>query len=269
LPAPASDREEESLVGMVRSVETRESLLVQTDRYDSHGRLIERIQGDGETSHGSSPLRFLYSYDQAGRRIAEAVRDGQGELVKETRSAYDERGNRSAEVAVWADGTFENASFYEYDEARRPTRGLHYNAVQVINRNLYVYGSAGLVIRERFERNYRYDAAENQVVMSDRFDAGYEVAMTYDDRGHVHEKVVSDLRARRQVRSEFRYDERGSQIEERIYNAHGRLTDRKSYRYEYDAVGNWIQETFQWWGTTGGRERLKQLHIRERHITYY
>jgi hypothetical protein len=265
----ASDREEESLVGKVRSVETRESLVVQTDRYDADGRLIERFQGGGQTAQSSWSLRFLYSYDQAGRRIAEAVQDAGGKLVKETRSAYDERGNRSAEVAVWADGTFENASFYEYDEAQRPRRGLHYNAVQVINRNLYGYDHTGHVVRERLERNYRYDAAENPVATSGRFDTGYEVALTYDDGGHVHEKVVSDLRGRRQVRSEFRYDQQGSQIEELVYNAQEKLTDRKSYRYEYDAIGNWIQETFQWWEMKLGREKLKQWHVRERSISYY
>ena len=45
--ADLSDREEDGLLGNVLSVETRESLLVQTDRYDPVGRLIERIQGDG------------------------------------------------------------------------------------------------------------------------------------------------------------------------------------------------------------------------------
>lgn len=42
--AELSDREEDGLRGAVQSVETTESLLVQTDRYDPRGRLIERIQ---------------------------------------------------------------------------------------------------------------------------------------------------------------------------------------------------------------------------------
>jgi YD repeat-containing protein len=264
-----SDREEDGLLGPVQSVETRESLLVQTDRYDSSGRVTERLQGGKEPSQGLWPLRFSYRYDQAGRRISEAVHDARGELVKETRSAYDDHGDRSAEVAAWGDGTFENASLYEYDEAHRTKRGLHYNAVQVINRNLFAYDEAGRLTRERFERNYRYDQAGNLMVTTDRFDAGYEVAISYDGQGHVSEKVVSDLKGRRQGRSEFRYDEHGNQIEERSYDAEGRLTDRKAYRYDYDAVGNWIQETIQWWNATHGREKLKEFHIRERTITYY
>jgi hypothetical protein len=267
--AEPSDQEEEGLVGAVRSVETRESLLVQTDRYDPQGRLIERIQGGVGQSHGLWPLRFLYGYDQIGRRISEAVRDGQGELVKETRYGYDDRGDRSAEVAVWGDGTFENASLYDYDEAHRRTKGLHYNAIRVINRNLFAYDDKGREIRERFERNYRYDAAGNQVVTSDRFDVGYEVATTYDDQGKVREKVVSDLKGRRQGRSEFRYDERGNQVEERIFDADGRITDRKVYRYEYDATGNWIKETAEWYEAVGTDEILKQSHVRERSITYH
>ena len=267
--AQLSDREEDGLLGPVQSVETKESLLVQIDRYDSHGRLVERIQGGRESAQGLWPLQFSYRYDQDGRRIAEVVRDARGELVKETRAVYDARGNRSAELSAWGDGTFENVSLYEYDETRRRTRGLHYNAVQVINRNLYVYDGAGRLSRERFERNYQYDAAGHHVLTTDRFDVGYDVAINYDDRGHVREKVVSDLKGRRQSRSEFRYDERGSQIEERSYDAAGRLTDRKAYHYDYDAAGNWVAETFHWWEMVGGRETLKHSNVRERSITYY
>jgi len=267
--ADLSDREEDGLLGNVLSVETRESLLVQTDRYDPVGRLIERIQGGMETSQGLWPLRFVYSYDQAGRRIAEVVQDARGELVKETRSVYDDRGNRSAELAAWGDGTFENVSMYEYDDRHRRIRGLHFNGVQVINRNLYAFDSAGRLVRERFERNYRYNAAGTQVVMTDRFDTGYEVGIVYDEQGHVREKVVSDLQSRPESRSEFRYDEQGNQNEERILNAKGQVTDRKVYRYEYDAAGNWTKETLQWWEVTDGHETIKQSSVRERRISYY
>jgi len=267
--ADLSDREEDGLLGDVQSVETRESLLVQTDQYDPVGRLIERIQGGGETSQGLWPLRFVYTYDQAGRRTAEVVQDARGAVVKETRSVYDDRGNRSAELAAWGDGTFENVSLYEYDEAHRRIRGLHFNGVRVINQNLYAFDPAGRLVRERFERNYHYNAAGTQVGMTDRFDTGYEVAIVYDERGYVREKIVTDLRGRRQGRSEFRYDERGNQNEEIIFNARGQATERKVYRYEYDAVGNWIKEALQWWEVTGGREALKQSSVRERSIAYY
>ena len=267
--ADLSDREEDGLLGDVLSIETRESLLVQTDRYDPVGRLIERVQSGVETSQGLWPLRFVYTYDQAGRRTAEVVQDARGAVVKETRSVYDDRGNRSAELAAWGDGTFENVSLYEYDDAHRRVRGLHFNGVRVINRNLYAFDPAGRLVRERFERNYHYNAAGAQVVMTDRFDTGYEVAIVYDEQGYVREKVVSDLRSRPQGRSEFRYDERGNQNEERIFNAKGQATDRKVYRYEYDAVGNWIKETLQWWAVADGRETLKQSHVRKRSIIYH
>ena len=230
---------------------------------------MERIQGGEHTSHSLWPLRFFYQRDQAGRRIAEVVKDGQGTLVKETRFAYDDHGDRSAEVATWGDGTFENASFYDYDDMHRRIRGLHYNAQQVINRNFYSFDDAGRLIGERLERNYRYDPARGHVTKSDRFDLGYEVAMRYDDHGRIREKVVADLKGQAQGRSEFRYDEHGNQNEERIFNAEGQATDRKVYRYEYDAIGNWIMEALQWWDVQDGHDRLKQFHIRERRLSYH
>ena len=266
--AERSDREEEGLIGPVESVVTRESLMVQTDRFDPYGRLIERSQGDENGSRGWGTLRFFYEHDQAGRKVAEAVRDGRGALVKETRFAYDDHGHRSAEVATWSDGSFENASLYDYDERHR-IRGIHYNAPQIINRNFYTFDAAGRLIRERFERNYGYDADGGRVMKSDRFDLGYDVSLRYDDQGRIRQKVVIDLGGVAQGRSEFGYDDHGSQNDERIFNAEGRITDRKAYRYEYDAVGNWIMEAFQWWKVTAGRETLEQFHIRERDISYY
>ncbi|MCW5798481.1 MAG: hypothetical protein KIT40_08275 [Nitrospira sp.] len=269
LSAQLTAREEDGLIGTVQSVETIDSLVAQTDYYDPQGRILERIQGGKDTSQGLWPLRFTYVYDKDGRRLAEMIRDARGELVKETRAVYDAQGNRSAELSAWGDGTFENVSLYDYDELQRLRRGLHYNAVQVVNRNLYSYDGAGRLLQERFERNYRYDASGHQMVTTDRFDVGHDVALIYDERGQVQQKTVSDLRGRRQGHSEFRYDERGSQIEERGYDAAGRLTDRKTYRYEYDTVGNWITETFQWWELRDSEPRIKQAHIRERRITYH
>ena len=74
----------------------------------------------------------------------------------------------------------------EYDESRKPG-GLHYNAVQVVNRNLH--DAAGRLIHERLEHNYRYDADGHQVVTTTPVLMwNFDVAITYDDRGHVQEK---------------------------------------------------------------------------------
>jgi hypothetical protein len=264
-----SDWEEEGLIGPVQSVQTTESFVVQTDRFDLEGRLVARIQGGEDTAQGSWPLHFRYRYDQAERRVAEEVRDARGALVKETRFAYNASGDRSAEVAVWNDGTFENASLYEYDANHHQILGIHYNAHQIINRNSYLFNDTGRLIRERFERNYEYDVENGSVMKSDHFDRGYEVTLRYDDRGLIREKIVANLIGQIQGRSEFAYNDHGNQIEERIFNAEGRPTDRKTYLYAYDAVGNWVMETFQWWKLNEGGETLQQSHIRERSFAYF
>jgi hypothetical protein len=268
-PAERSDREEEGLAGPVESVTTTESFLTQTDRFDPQGRLVDRIQGAEQSFQGWRPLHFRYQYDQAGKRVAEEVRDARGVLVKETRFAYDDSGVRLAEVAAWSDGTFENASLYGYDASRRRIRGIHYNAQQIINRNFYIFDPMGRLTRERLERNYGYDADGGRVTTSAGFDLGYEVALGYDAGGRIREKIVTDLNGKAQGRSEFAYDDHGNQVEERIFNANGRATDRKTYRYEYDDAGNWIMEAFQWWKVHEGSEVLQQFHIRERSLSYF
>jgi len=263
-----SDREEEGMRGDVLAVVTHDALLKQTDRYDRDGRVLGRLQEGVETSQGLWPLRFEYEYDQAGQRLSEKVWDGRGELVKETRAGYDERGNRVAEVTAWADGTFDDASFYAFDPDGRRALGLHYNAPRVINRNRYAYDEQGRLARETFSRNYRYDRAGGPLVISALFEFGYEVQSRYDEQGHVREKRVTDLAGRLQTRSEFAYDERGNQVEERVFDPNGKPTERKEYRYEYDSAGNWTRDTMTWWKTQG-TPQLFRTQVRSREIHYY
>jgi YD repeat-containing protein len=266
---PSSDREEEGLLGPVRLVVTQEAFLTQTDRYDAAGWLVERLQEGIQSAQRLWPLRFLYEYDPGGEGRAERVWDGRGELVKETRVVYDARGQRIAEVAAWSDGTFDNASFYTYDPEGRRVSGLHYNATAVINRNTCSYDHQGRLIRERFARNYQYDARGQLVVTPNLFEFGYEVLSTYDAQGHVREKIVTDLSGHPQTRSEFEYDERGNQIEERTYNERGTLTDHKQYRYEYDPAGNWTSENLNWYRLSEGTSRPYRTQARIRTIQYH
>ncbi|MBX3235261.1 MAG: hypothetical protein KF814_03835 [Nitrospiraceae bacterium] len=248
---------------------THETFLNQTDRYDRDGRVVGRVQEGIETSRGLWPLRFEYEYGQAGQRLSEKVWDGRGELVKETRAGYDERGNRVAEVAAWADGTFDDASFYAFDSNSRRSLGLHYNAPHIINRNRYLYDDRGRLVREILSRNYRYDSAGAPLVTSALFEFGYEVLSDYNEQGHVREKRVTDLTGHLQTRSEFTYDDRGSQIEERVFDSNGKLTERKEYRYEYDQAGNWTKETMMWWKAQGGTPQLFRTQARSREIHYH
>jgi hypothetical protein len=264
-----TDREEEGLLGPVRSLVTQDALLTQTDRFDAAGWVLERVQEGMESLQGLWPLRFIYEYDPTRQHRSERVWDGRGELIKETRVVYDERGHRIAEVAVWGDGTFDNASFYTYDAEGRRLLGLHYNGTAVINLNRCSYDEQGRLVRETFSRNYRYDPSGTLVMTPNVFEFGYEVVSTYDSQRHVREKLVTDLLGHLQTRSEFDYDERGNQIEERTFDHKGALAERKQYRYEYDATGNWVKETLHWWRLTKGTPEPYRSQLRTRTIRYY
>ena len=101
-------------------------------------------------------LTYISTHDAEGKRVSESVQDGKGTIIKHTVYGYDRREHRTAEVSAWADGTFENASFYDYDEQGHRIRGLHFNAPNLINRNSFQYDAEGRVIREVYGRNYTY-----------------------------------------------------------------------------------------------------------------
>jgi hypothetical protein len=214
-------------------------------------------------------LIYISTHDAEGKRVSESVQDGKGATIKHAVYGYDQRGNRTAEVSVWADGTFENASFYEYDDQGHRIRGLHFNAPDLINRNTFDYDAQGRVIRETYSRNYTYKRRKERMVRFQDFDEGYDVAIRYDGRGLITEKLINDLKRVRQSRSEFEYDHKGSQVEERIYDAKNVMMERKRYDYEYDAQGNWVVESLQWWELKKTRPQLKRTQTRERTITYF
>lgn len=266
---PRTDREEAGLLGNVRSVITKEALLVETDHYDVDGRLLRRIEETSERHEMLGALIYISAHDAKGKRIAESVQDAKGTIIKQTAYGYEHRGHRTAEVSAWADGTFENASFYDYDDQGHRIRGLHFNAPNLANRNMFEYDAQGRVTRELYSRNYTYKRNAERLVRFPGFDDGYEVTIQYDGRGLISEKIISNLKRVRQSRSEFDYDHRRSQVEERIYDAKNVMTERKRYDYEYDEQGNWLSETLQWWDLKKTRPEIKRTQTRERTITYF
>ena len=266
---PKTDREEAGLLGDVKTVITKEALLVETDHYDTAGRYVQRIEETLERQDMLGALIYISTHDAEGKRVSESVKDGKGAIIKQTVYGYDQRWNRIAEVSAWADGTFENASFYEYDDQGRRMRGLHFNAPNLINRNTFQYDAQGRVIREMYSRNYTYKRRSERLIRFEDFNDGYEVTVRYDGRGLVTEKLISDLKGVRRSSSEFEYDHKGSQVEERIYDAKNVMTERKRYDYEYDSQGNWVSETLTWWELKKTGPQLKRTQTRERTITYH
>jgi hypothetical protein len=264
-----TDRAEAGLIGKVETVETIENLVKETHFYDSSGRLLERVQEPIKGQGGIGRIAVTSQYDSAGLNRLDTIRDHTGTPIKYTAYALDEQARRLAEVTAWADGTFVNGSFYEYDGKGHRTRELHFNAPNLINQNRYRYDEQGRVVDEIYSRNYEYEEDSGQLLQFPKATAGYHVTIRYNEKGFVGEKLINDLHGVRESRSEFDYDLHGQQIEERIYDRKNRLIGRKRYDYSYDPQGNWITETLHWWTFTTGHPHLKQTHTRRRVIIYF
>ncbi len=264
-----TDRTEAGLIGKVKSVETIENLVKEMYSYDISGRLVQRVQEPIEGPGKLGRIAVTSEYDSAGLNRLDTVRDHTGAPIKRTVFIHDDERRRQAEVTAWADGTFVNSSFYEYDDKSHRIREVHFNAPSLINQNRYRYDEQGRIVGETYSRNYAYDEQSGQLFQFARAVAGYHVTARYNAKGFVAEKIVHDLHGGRESRSEFDYDMHGQQIEERIYDRKNRLIGRKRYGYSYDSVGNWVTETLHWWTFEAGKPHLKQEQTRRRAIAYF
>ncbi|HET6674476.1 MAG TPA: hypothetical protein VFG71_04010 [Nitrospiraceae bacterium] len=264
-----SDRTEAGLIGTVKSVETIENLVKETYSYDNSGRLVQRMQEPIEGRGELGRIAVTSEYDAAGLNRLDTVCDHTGAPIKRTVFVHDNEWRRLAEVTAWADGTFVNSSFYEYDDKSHRIREVHFNAPSLINQNRYRYDEQGRIVGETYSRNYAYDEQSGQLFQFAKATAGYHVAVRYNAKGFVAEKIVHDLHGARESRSEFDYDVYGQQTEERIYDRKNRMIGRKRYEYSYDSVGNWVTETLHWWTFAAGKPHLKQEQTRRRVIAYF
>ena len=81
---PKTDRQEAGLVGDVKTVITKEALLIETDHYDAAGRLLRRIEETSERKDMLGALTYLSTHDAEGKRVSESVQDGKGTIIKHT-----------------------------------------------------------------------------------------------------------------------------------------------------------------------------------------
>lgn len=107
-------REENSLIGPVRTVTTKAHGRSETETYDKAGNLVEAII---DLEHENTSTRYLFHHDRQGNLQEEIAVDTGGKLLYRKRFAYawDSDGRETASVAVSDNGEFHYAEFSLYD----------------------------------------------------------------------------------------------------------------------------------------------------------
>lgn len=251
-----TDRQKEHLVGLVQTVRTEGSRLLQqtgqyvegvrqpivTVSYNTSGNRTEEIPGQSDLvglfdgiSYGSG--KTFYFYDSSGKIIERIVASFDSMLRVRVLYFYDERGRiREAKTESY-DGAMSGTTIYTYDEQGRLMSNEGVNGGVT-----YSYDTQGYLIEERTERGFSvhiYEAQGRRTMTAshDSHDPGLgieKVETTYDMQG----KPVTSLTYYTQKEDWGTQEEKDAEAKRKISLPKGWF-----YAYEYDAHRNWVKRT--------------------------
>jgi hypothetical protein len=251
-----TDRENNGLVGPVKTVMTKDDTFTTTDTYDSGGRLIQSVRGMFDNRHGL-PLTFTYNYDSTGNRTSEVTSTADKTLTSKKLYSYDQRGNKIAEAEYDHPDHLRAVSVYSYDDHGNKAEEFNYLPSGLkVQRWSYVYDSNGKIVKIRYSES---GAAGEK----------YETHHEYDEKGRLVQQLYYGHDGSFAGNAIFEYDNHGNYISKMVYAANRSISSREASTYEYDAYGNWVKKTVKQWINKEGQLRAEKDFIRERTITYY
>lgn len=197
-----------------------------TQKYDSDGNLIEKIEYYDNPNYNSS---FVYTYDSKGNQIQGEKFDAKGKLLSKYQYNYNKKGKLTEEVWFDTDGKVLSKLAYKYRKKGRvqETKNLLPDLNSPIEW-IAEFDKSGKLIREKTiyanpklntSSTYKFDRNDNPI--EDSF---------YVENGKL------DLRY-----THF-YDEKGMLTGGTIESSEGISENTFSYSYHYDEKENWTEQ---------------------------
>lgn len=246
-----TSRDNNELIGPVRSVVTMTAGSSESATYDRTGNLIEAIVYQ---QHDNSSIRYVFTYNQQGKLQEEIAYEADGTLIYHKLFAYahDPAGRATAVVAASQEGTFHHAEFSFYDRYGNLSDTVHTDGTTT-SRNLFdVLGHR--LYSERYQ--------EGQLLG--------EFAWTYDNNGKLITLTSYSPNGTVTGKVLHEHDGSGRRIRTTTETIQHGGTNRWITTYEYDSAGNWIKElTRQEPSTPSDTESAPSQFLQERLINYY
>ncbi len=249
--AEKTAREENDLVGPVRTVTTRLQGFSVTETYDREGHLTDALI---HLDHEKTSTHYTFSYDAQGDLHEELATDSDGGLVyrKVFAHAYDDGGREIAEVSASSTGDFHHADFSTYDGHGHLAEHL-FIAGMGSKRN--VFDVFGRLIYSAWFR-------EGRLVS--------EIVRTYDAQGRLVRHASFSASGILTGEDLYHYDEQGRRVLSTTQQASSGAPTRWITTYEYDNRGNWTKELIRSEGPPASEPTVAaNTTIRERVIEYY
>lgn len=244
-------RDNNNLIGPVRTVTTKARGLLQTETYDLAGRLTDATIYQ---EHFNISTRYVFTYDQHGNLREEIAYDDAQTLIYRKLFAYahDSAGRETAVVSATQDGKFHHAEFSIYDTSGNLSETILINGTETYRNVFDVLG---------------------RLIYSGKFRDGQllsEVKHTYDTSGHLIDIISYSPDEAVTGRSVNEYDDSGHRIRTTTETFQSGIASRWVTTYENDRTGNWIKEiTRKETSTSVQTEPAPNPTVQERVIEYH
>ncbi len=244
-------REQNELIGPVRSVVTMRPDASFSDAYDRAGHLTEAIiyQRDEHSS-----MRYVFAYNERGDLKEEIGYEADGTLIYRKLFAYahDPAARETAVAAASQDGEFHHVEFLLYDRHGTLSETIFADRA-ITSRNLF-----DVLGRLLYSAQYR----EGQLLA--------EAGRSYDSLGRLITVTSYSPGGAVTGKVSHEYDDAGKRIRTTTETTQHGGTSRWITTYKYDGIGNWIKElTRQEPSTPSATESAPSQMQQERLIDYY
>ena len=244
-------RDNNNLIGPVRTVTTKARGLLQTETYDLAGRLTDAVIYQ---EHFNISTSYAFTYDTHGKLREEIAYDDAQTLIYRKLFAYahDSAGRETAVVAATQDGEFHHAEFSIYDKSGNLSETILINGTETYRNVFDVLG---------------------RLIYSGKFRDGQllsEVKHTYDTSGHLIDIISYSPDGAVTGKSVNEYDDSGHRIRITTEAFQSGVANRWVTTYENDRTGNWIKEiTRKETSTSPQTEPAPSQTVQERVIEYH
>jgi len=242
-----SDREDEQLLGPVRSVNSQTTMSLEGEPKTSKGltRQLDLVAYDDRGNEAERTIYDDYGFLR-GRHVNK--RDPDGHLVEGIMS--DPKGAvLGREVYVYSGGKLAETVSYDgkgevglrevraYDERGQLSEVTYYEGTKAFGKTVYRYDGEGRGSEMVF---YLADGSKAVAPIGPCLGA-HRMTYSYDEKGRSQKVVAYETNGKMKKSWFYAYNDRGLMAEEKVESDGSYATS--VYAYEYDKRGNWTRRT--------------------------
>lgn len=240
----ASDREDEELLGAVRSISSQIVTKFAFDpnypgrpqqqdlvSYDTRGNEAERTIYD---DYGFLAGRQVNKRDSNGHAVESILSDPKGAVMERVVRTYS--GGKLAETIRYdGKGKVSLREVNSYDENGRLAEETYYEGDKAAAKTVYRYDEAGRGSETAF---FMADGSKAIAPIGPCLGA-HRMTFTYDSKGRPYKVVSYEPNGRVKKSWLYAYNDKGLMSEEKLEDSYDHTTN--THLYEYDSRGNWIK----------------------------